>query len=565
MKTVLIYLSLHLIISSSAFSQDKARGYGQISLKDFDYKVADNSDAEAIVLFDLGFTEFVQNDRRGGFDIRFKREKKILIKNKAGLKYADIAIPFYIDGHGKRERIEDVEATTYYLVSGSLQKKALDKKDIFLEKSSENWHQKKFAFPNAVEGAIIEYKYTLYSPFIFQLPDWEFQTSIPTVHSKYTFSMIPFYEYVYLLQGASKFDSFSGDSKQSFYKSFAGIDYKDNVYTAVMNNIPAFEDESYISSVDDYLIKMDFQLAAVNNPDGSKQDIITTYAKLIKSLNGHEKFGKYLKKAEKEAKNILNNTLNLSGITNVQKAESIINYIKENYDWNGKDRKYTEHSPKEIIKQKKGSAAEINLLLVAMLKKAAIAASPVIFSTRSHGKIHKDYPFDHQFNSVLVFVEADGQKFLTDGTEPLTPFDRIPLRCMNDQGLVIKEGNETWVNMYSNIESKSTRRITLSPDPETKKLKVEIKGSFSEIEGYLYRNYYENDVKKIEERLLENGFENISAIKTENFEETRKNYKINYLAEIPMDYFDDKLLVPPFLNYPLDENLLKQKKTHLSS
>lgn len=560
MKTSFLPLITLLLFSTTLFSQSTdTKEFGEISLKDFEKKDPEDPEAPAIVLFDIGHTDFVRSSDGNGFDIRFVRTKRILIKKKAGLFYADVNIPYYVDGRNQTERVEDIKANTYYLENGSLRKAVLKKKDIFTEKSSENWRQKKFAFPNAIEGAIIEYTYTLRSPFLFKLPDWEFQSAIPTLHSRYHFNLIPFYEYVYLLQGASKFDDFKVIQDHGLPRHFAGVTFYEVGYVATMNNVPAFKDESFISSVDDYIIKMDFQLAGFNSPDGSKREILTTYPKLIKSLIGHENFGKYLKKATKEAKNILSNSINVKGQDAEEKIKTIINYVKTNYDWNGKSRKYTKLSAKEVVKQKKGNSAEINLLLVALLRQAAIDADPVIFSTRDHGKIHKTYPFDHQFNSVVAFVNLGDIQILTDGTEPIIPYNRIPVRCINDQGLVIKEGKEIWVNMYGDISSKNTRRIIITPNPSEENLTADIHSSMTEIDGYLFRGYYENNFELIEKDLAENGFENIQNIQSENFTHTNKPYKISFQANRPIEVFDDKILIPPFLNYPPEENLLKQK------
>ena len=65
---------------------------------------------------------------------------------------------------------------------------------------------KKFAMPNVQVGSIIEYKYSIETPYKFNLKDWEFQRKIPTIYSEYTVRMVPFYEYTYLMQGVDKFD-----------------------------------------------------------------------------------------------------------------------------------------------------------------------------------------------------------------------------------------------------------------------------------------------------------------------------------------------------------------------
>ena len=129
-----------------------------------------------------------------------------------------------------------------------------------------------------------------------------------------------FYEYIYLLQGANKFDAFNSVQDRGLPRHYGGVKFHDVSYSALMTNIPAFKDESYITSIDDYIIKMDFQLAGVTNIDGSKREILTTYPKLIKALGNDINFGKYLKKAEKEAKRILGKDINLTGKSQIEKS-----------------------------------------------------------------------------------------------------------------------------------------------------------------------------------------------------------------------------------------------------
>jgi len=61
----------------------------------------------------------------------------------------------------------------------------------------------------------------------------------------------------------------------------------------------------------------------------------------------------------------------------VSKMKAILKYVKENVTWNGMDGKYFYYGLKKTIKEKKGNAADMNLLLVAMLRYAGIDSNPV--------------------------------------------------------------------------------------------------------------------------------------------------------------------------------------------
>jgi len=59
-------------------------------------------------------------------------------------------------------------------------------------------------------------------------------------------------------------------------------------------------------------------------------------------------------------------------------------HVKEKVTWDDRYGKYTSQDIKEAYNKGKGNVADINLLLVAMLKKAGFSVNPVILSTKSY-------------------------------------------------------------------------------------------------------------------------------------------------------------------------------------
>lgn len=526
-------------------------------------------DAEAVILFDVGESVFFDKD--GGYDIRFTRTKRIKILTRAGLDQAEVSIPFYVDGDGKTERIVSIEAYSYTFENGGYFKKALDQQKVYEERVNDRWRAKKFAFPNVKEGSAIEYKYVLETPFHFNLPDWQFQDRIPTVYSQYTAKMIPFYEYHFIAQGIKKFDFQESKVGQvdrifgSYSESYGanvgtGVKFKDMIHTYVVKDSPAFKDEAYITSPNDYLAKLDFQLAKFHHLRGGSTDIITTWPELTKALLKHEKFGRYTNSAERIAKKLLATELQLGQENNLEKSKQIIEYVKANFSWNGYYGRYASKSPKELLNQKTGNAADINLFLTALLNAAGIPAHPVLISTRDHGKIKANYPFEHFFNYVLVMVAIENQSFLADGTEEMIAYNKIPPRCINEKGLVIRKEEVNWVDLYSNAQSLENKTIILKPDAKSLLASITVMTQSTEFEALNYRNLFKNDSSKIKEFLLNNGFKQVSHVKTLNFEKVGMPYVMSYAGETAIERIDNKLIVSPFLQFPIRENKLTQKK-----
>ncbi len=277
--------ALILLVALQGYTQNFVREFGKISQEELDLK-SYNRDPEsgAVVLFDIGDSKFYKTTK--GFDIRFRRHKRIKVFDKESLVYAEVTIPYYSDGHGIAEVVNSIEAITYNYENGKLIKHQLDPSLVYKEQIGEDLMAKKFVLPNAQEGSILEFKYILETPFHFNLPDWTFQDRTPTIHSEYTVRMIPFFEYTFIAQGITEFDyqklrirrrkTFWGNlSKLYGQNTGSGVEFQDHVHTYVLKDVPAFKDESYISSIDDYIIKMDFQQTKFNNRLNRSNDVVS--------------------------------------------------------------------------------------------------------------------------------------------------------------------------------------------------------------------------------------------------------------------------------------------------
>lgn len=564
-----ILLIFNFLLCHFAYSQNIEIVFGKITQEEIEMENYEkDKDAKAVILYDKGQSIFFDTDN--GYDIRFIRHKRIKIFNKSESQNAEISIPYYVDGYGKTEIVKSIEAVTYNTTDGRLTKNRLDPATIYEERINEKWYNKKFVFPNVQDGAIIEYRYVLETPFHFNLPDWTFQDRIPTVYSEYQVSMIPFYDYVFFVQGTSRFDYQNsvvakekrtwGSVNMAYGKNVgSGIIFQDYVHTYVLKDVPAFIDESYISSISDYIIKMDFQLAKFHSPSGGTSDIISTWMALNESLLKHEKFGKYLKSSSKFAKKILSEELNLGNKDNRKKAEEIINYVKSSFEWNGYYSKYASQSAKEFFNKKNGNSADINLFMIALLNAAEINTKPLILSTRNHGKIPSDYPFDHFTNYVIALIDTDSP-FLVDGTEELLAYDKLPIRCNNEKGLVVeKEDKPRWISLVNNTLSTEESIIRMKLDTISMNVMANVSILNTEYESYMELKKFKNDSLKIKE-FYADKIGDVEELRTIGYDNTNRPYSMNFETSFEPEKLGDNIVIKPFLNLPLAKNSLTQKK-----
>lgn len=564
----LIFL-LFIGFSHWVISQEYNPGFGEISNSEREMKYyPKDPKAPAVILFDIGKSVFVDNIIDGGYDIEFTRHKRIKIFDKSAFNYAEVNIPYYVEDNSKTEKIISIEAVTFNFENGVMTRKSLSPSAIYIEKVNSRWKNKKFIFPDVQEGSILEFKYVLKSPFHFNLPDWKFQDKIPTIYSEYEVSMIPFYEYVFLSQGVEKFDyqnskieskkrQWGNVSKSLGRNVGTGVEFQDYTHTYVMKGIPAFIDESYITSINDYIMKIDFQLSKLHFPTGGEVSIISTWEELNKELLKDDKFGGYLKDCSRFAKKIIDDDIDFSGKDIQEKSKVIIDYIKNNYKWNGFYGKYASQSAKDFLRIKTGNSADINLLMVALLQKADINAIPLILSTRDHGKIKMYYPFDFYTNYVISYINEDGG-YLADGTEELLPFNRIPLRCLNEKGIIVeKKGEVVWENLDTEIISKTINDINISIDSEELLANYLVEIKSYEYDAYLGRKQYKDNVNSIKED-YEKKLGLINNISTNGYDDLDSPYSMSFEGTNEIETIGNYLVINPFLNLAITENKLTQ-------
>ena len=475
--------------------------YGKVGKEDVDLNFYPQDKlAEAVVISDLGCSYFERTNDY--FDLIYERTTRLKVFKEAGIKFASIEIPVYRLGD-VYEDVFEIEGCTYNFENGIFTRTKLDIKSSHEEKLNEYWYIKKFAMPNVKAGSIIEYHYKVRSQSFFNLRNWDFQWKIPVIYSKYVTKMIPFYQYTWLLQGASKFDSQKSYVEEGLERQLGNTKFHDMVYEYVMKEVPAFKDEEYIASSEDYIIKLNFQLSKVNYSTGGSQNVITTWPEMVKEFIKDEDFGGFAKKSESIASKIFD-LKSFSLLPQQQRFDSILNYVKSNFNWNKINGIKASKTPKALLKDKYGNDAAINLFTVGLLNAAGIKAYPVIISTRKNGRIKYDYPFTHFFNYVVILADIDGKKVITDATIALSSNIRIPEKCINDKGLIIQKEKVEWVSLQSNVSSKTQKVIEITLTDSTQNSFIQT--SSSEYLALDYRNDFGTNITTINKSLLDKGY-----------------------------------------------------------
>ncbi len=557
---------LFLISSFIVQGQNSIKEFGIISNDEIELKeYALDKDAEALVLYDMAKSYFVETSN--SYNVVFERTTRIKILSEAGIKWAEVEIPFYQEGE-IFEEVYDIKASSYNSENGRLNKSQFNISNAYDEKKNEYWNIKKFAIPNVKEGSVIEYTYKINSQYIFNFRDWEFQWKIPVVYSEYEVKMLPLYDYAFILQGAGKFDvkeSYEDDGAPRYFNSqgaYGNRTYHDMVYKFGMKNIPAFNDEEFISSINDYIIKLDFQLSKIHKTDGTNIDILGTWEALIKDLLKHQDFGNYIHKSEKLTSKLFD-TNDIRESTETEKFNLVLDYIKSNYNWDNYTSKFASKTPNKLVDEKFGNCADLNLFAIGLLNGMGIEAVPIILSTRDHGKINPDYPFSHFFNYVVVLAKVNGKLILADATEILCTNDRIPPRCINDKGLIIQKNKVEWIGLECLLHSSVLTFIHM--DINENVVHVDLSKEGTEYDALFFRNNYSDNIEVVKQKLSLTNYSIIdSTILVQNQLEKTKPYKLRYSFNTKPEFINNKIYISPFLNESISNNPLKQKERKYS-
>jgi hypothetical protein len=555
-----------LFLCKSLFSQNISHEFGKISGDEFLVKIYDkDTAAEAVILYDIGKTSFVPDDL--GFNTLQERRVKYKILSSAGLKYAEFSIPFYTEG-SKKETVFEIMGNTYNLENNELRTTKLNEKNTYIEKVDENWRLLKFAMPDVKEGSVYEVSYKIIAPTVSSFITWKFQNEVPVIYNEFSICQVPFIQYSYKLQGAEKVDKYDEFVAAGLPKQFHDDSYKEKTSVFIMNDIPAFRDETFMSCKNDYIIKIDFQLIRfVYTGNSGTKEFNTSWPVIVDDLlDENESFGKYLRSCQNKAREILDSMHFLSSSTR-DKAEEINNFVKKNFLWNGERWRYASKSSSEFLKDKSGNCADINLFLTGILNAAGIETYPLLISTRHHGKIKTNYPSVKSFDYVLAYVKSDSLKLILDATEPLSNFREIPPDCLNETGLIVCKGEEAkWLKYSSTVSSSISARIELYPEPEKDSILETFRMYASGYDALKLRKKYVKDPVELKKSLKIDQFQFQDTLRVVHCFEPDRDLEIsfssyeNLVSEADNSSGKGKMTlnVQPFASLPISENPLKQ-------
>jgi hypothetical protein len=566
-----LWILLLAVFSSKGYAQQHE--LGKVTVAELEQKQhPKDTSATAAFLFRTAEVriDYLQGQ---GFIMKTNVKTKIKIYKKEGYTWANNQIVYYLFGTSS-EKVMINGATTYNLENGKITKSKLKNEEVFDENVNRYYGKKKIAMPNVKEGSIIEFEYTITSAVFTRLHDWNFQTSIPVNYSELKTYIPEFYVYKPIYKGflfpkvtteiSSKKIGLT-DKVGMYYAGQAtyyydNVDYQENRITYTAQNLPAMKAEAYVNNIDNYRAGVSHELSMIKMPNSGIKTYSNDWESVVTEIYNDDDFERELEKTDYFKNDIDALIKDLTAKDEIVNA--ILNYAKSSVKWNGVSSYYCYEGVKKAYKDKTGNAAEINLMLTAMLRYAGIDANPVVLSTRENGIVL--FPTLASFNYVIAAVETESGRQLLDATEKYAMPNILPSRDLNWIGrLIKKDGSSEQVNLIPKDFSKQIvyMNLVVSSDATAS---GKSRKQFTGREALTFRqeNLQTEREMYVEELENRNNAIEISGYVRENELDLPKPIVENYSFKDTRDIetINGKIYFSPLLYLTLKDNPFKQEK-----
>lgn len=563
MKNRIYLLLLFLFSISNNYAQDYK--FGKVSkaeLEETFYEPDSSASAAYLYRYRKTAIDYFPGE---GFRMITEIHNRIKIYKKKGVGLATETISYYTPKSDDNEEITSLKAYTFNLEEGKIVKVKIDKNDTFDEKKNDFYSIKKVPFSEVKPGSVLDIKYKLISPYSKIIDDLEYQFQIPVKQLNYQVLIPSFYKFNKINKGyyfISPLVERKNTSKKITYTTqtvgYAGpsgrtknsydMDYFTEIYSYKAENIEGLrDDEPYVTDVGSYRGGLKFELVSVEFPNNPPQFYAKTWESICKQIYESSQFGEQIKKTGYYQEDLSEALSNF--VTPEDKVYAIFNFVKSKTTWNGNYGKYIQNGVRKAYKDGVGNVADINLMLVSMLRYAGLDANPVLVSSRNNGVPLS--PTSQGFNYVICTVEIPNKGTLVmDATEPYSSINELPPRAINWNGRIVKEdGFSSWIQLNSDRYQIQEYNLSLKISDEGK-INGFSRSRYFNLAAMNYRKTY-NHIS--EEDLLEK-MESKYNIEIDNFKITDK-YKIGkpvaqtmkFQTEDAVEIIGQKMYLNPLL------------------
>ena len=361
------------------------------------------------------------------------------------------------------EMVEDIKATAFNQEGSKVVKTSLKKSDIKTTKIDEQNYQVEFTVPNVKAGTVIEYEYNIHSQLFWQLRDWYAQCEIPVVYAKLDMN-IPNY-LIFNIED-------HGIQRLTYTCTVGSLKYKvesdplalpmsvnTNHYVYIGRDLKGMPKDDYVWNAQDYWAGITAELKTYRLRGMNQMDYANTWEQIDAMILDTDDLGQHLNDHSplidelKEAK--------IEEIASLrERTDAVYQLVMSKVKWNGK----YELSPGptfETLNKRRGSNADINLLLIQSLHDVGLTAAPVMLRTRNLGLLPYNFPSIRKLSTFIVGVIMPiGGNIYLDASNKNGWLNALPNVMLVERARLIQKGKKgEWVNLQNVSKSEKSTVI----------------------------------------------------------------------------------------------------------
>lgn len=420
--------------------------------------------------------------------------------------------------------VRNIKGATYNLENGTVIEQELKKSDIVKDKITHLATALKFVLPSLKAGSIIHYSYTFEYRSFTNLEDWTFQHDFPTLFSEYTISIPNYFPVTFMLR--TRFPYKEAKSQNEVETLTAGSYTSDYGYgmgknlTWVRQNIPALTPEPFSKS------KAYYQEMVTANLINKKWETVNNY---------YFKYNTYYARVF-NANSFLKSTVSRlisNQASAVDQAKSIYTFVRDSIAMDNFVDHGSDLDLKETLKSRKGSHQEVNLLLVAMLRRAGIDAAPLLLHTTSGLPLNPMFPDLDKVNYVAAYANIDKKPYYLDATNKYLPFGLLPQYCYNGYCRILAKNGGSSTTLSPDMLSDKNILFTKITVDSGHTFQLDLEQKIGQVSAFNFRQTCKSDLTEAKKRIRamfdDNTF-SISNIQIDNLDNPDKSLTIHIKA-----------------------------------
>ena len=464
MKTIqLTFLGVMLCLASMAWAQTPEPNLKWGKPTDAELNMttyAPDPEAEAVVL--CSETQLRYDVSSGSYKLNRSTKKRIKVLKEEGKGTANGGMSYMFNGRqGQCEKLVKLKATAYNLVDGKLVKTKMEGDMVNHEDVSKTVRLTKYTVPQVTVGTVFEVEYEIESDFIGDIDDWRAQCEIPVMYTSFEVTVPQYFTFNVAEVGPYWLETKIEDVNMSMpAKIGQGVMLcSGKHYKYIGRNLPALRQKKLLYAPDAYGQRVSMELRAIVIPGRLNKTFTSDWKDVDKQLSDDDEFGGRL------GKNPLKAEMQAAGVADIsdpkERIMAIYHLLKDRVKWNESYSLYAESAGK-VLKERSGSNASINFILINMLRDAGFDAYPAVMRSRDNGILSITHATAKELNTFVVAVKVGDKLSYLDGSVEDGWLDVLPAHLLVDRARIVsKEKPVEWVDL-TGLSAGKTRSVVMA-------------------------------------------------------------------------------------------------------